>query len=844
MKRLYLLALALLAVITTQAKPYEFQYLYKDLPFAMDKVQRPTIPSRSVKLSSYGAVPDGKTLNTEAFAKAIEDLGKKGGGHLIVEPGIWLTGPIVFCSGIDLHLERGAVILFSDDPSLYEVIDTNFEGLDTRRCIAQLFAKGCKNISISGEGIIEGNGESWRPLKKEKVTAAFWKKHLAKYPEGVVTKDGKIWYPDAAFMDAFSRKNRDQNVVFEPLDEVKYRRFLRPAMLVFDSCQNVMFEGVTFQNSPSWNVHPIYCTNLIVKDVTIRAPHWSQNGDGIDIDACKNVLVMDSCFDVGDDAICIKSGKDEDGRCHGVACENLIIDGCTVYHGHGGFVVGSEMSGGVKNIMVKNCSFMGTDIGLRFKSARGRGGVVEGIWADNISMKDIVGEAVIFNLYYQGKSELEGGGKVTKSVKPVDETTPEFRDIHISNIVCNGAARAMFFYGLPEMPVRNIEIKNCDIKAVKGIELCDCKDISIENVTLDIAKGEPVKSQDVEGLKTENVTVSPRADFVVAKDGSGDFFTIQEAIDACPDYEHKVITTIHVKAGVYKEMVTIPHNKFRIKIYGDGADKTIITYDKYALKKWPGTDRKMGTSGSATMYIHSSYVTLEDLCIENSSGEGKEVGQAVALFTNGDFIFVHRCRLIGNQDTLYTYGRYGKFGGFMRNYYLDCYIEGTTDFIFGPTICWFENCHIHSKKNSYVTAASTIPGAKYGYVFNNCKLTADEGIDKCYLGRPWGAYAKTVFMNCELGAHILPAGWHDWEKPGKANTKENSYYAEYHNYGPGAVPMPGDPAIAVDDIAHGRVEWSHQLTDAEAAEYSFEKVMFQQSDADNNIAPWNPFENK
>ena len=275
-------------------------------------------------------------------------------------------------------------------------------------------------------------------------------------------------------------------------------------------------------------------------------------------------------------------------------------------------------------------------------------------------------------------------------------------------------------------------------------------------------------------------------------------------------------------------MVTIPHNKFRLLIKGQGAEQTIITFGKYAKDKWAVNGLEMGTSGSASMYIHSSYVTLEDLTVENSAGEGKEIAQAVALFTDGDFLFFNRCRFIGNQDTVYTYGRYGKDGGIKRNYFLDCYIEGTTDFIFGPSIAWFENCHIHSKKNSYVTAASTFEGQKWGYVFHKCRLTADPEITKCYLGRPWGAYAKTVFIECELGPHILPEGWHDWEKEGKPDTKKNSYYAEYHNFGPGAAGKKE------------RVKWSYQLKDKQAAEYTFENVMFQNQDG----IVWNPFDNK
>lgn len=315
---------------------------------------------------------------------------------------------------------------------------------------------------------------------------------------------------------------------------------------------------------------------------------------------------------------------------------------------------------------------------------------------------------------------------------------------------------------------------------------------------------------------------------VVDQTGHGDYMTVQEAVNAIPDYSHSEITTVLIRKGTYKEEVTIPHTKFRVHFKGEGAESTVITFDKYAKKLWPGRDFPIGTSGSATIYIHASYITFEDLTFENSAGEGKDIAQAVAVFTDGDFLFFNRCRFIGNQDTLYTYGRFGKEGGIKRNYFLDCYIEGTTDFIFGPSIAWFEGCTIHSKKNSYVTAASTLPGQKWGYVFHKCTLTADPGIDKCYLGRPWGAFAKTVFIDCELGAHILPEGWHDWEKEGKPNTKKNSFYAEYGNHGPGAASKKE------------RVKWAHALSARQAAAYSFENVMFQESDG----IRWDPFNNK
>ena len=352
------------------------------------------------------------------------------------------------------------------------------------------------------------------------------------------------------------------------------------------------------------------------------------------------------------------------------------------------------------------------------------------------------------------------------------------------------------------------------------------KDDNTHTVASGARKVTEIICEKIKGQLPELAGHLRRYDIVVSPDGHGDFASVQQAIDAVPDYSHEHITTIYIRKGVYKENVHIPHSKFRMHISGEDALGTIITFDKAAKHNWPLTGYPIGTSGSASIYIHSSYVTFENLTFENTAGEGKEIGQAVAVFTDGDFLFFKNCRFIGNQDTLYTYGRYGKDGGIKRNYFLDCYIEGTTDFIFGPSIAYFENCTIHSKKNSYVTAASTLKGQKYGYVFKNCRLTAAEGITKCYLGRPWGAYAKTVFIDCELGSHILPEGWHDCEKPGKPDTKKNSYYAEWGSYGPGA--------------AGPRVKWARKLTARKAAGYTFEKVMYQEQDG----IKWNPYDNK
>ena len=466
--RFVLFLAALAAAACGSEKTSEFARLYEGLPFEMPVIERPDIPQRSVSIVDFGAVPDGVTLCSDAFAKAIDSLVEQGGGTVIVPEGLWLSGPIGLQSHIELRLEKGAVLMFSPDQDLYPIIDTNFEGLDVRRCLSPIHAEGARNIAITGEGIIDGNGDAWREVKRRKVGDDQWKNIVRK--GGVLADDGSAWYPDEGYKAARATAG-SLNKPSDELDEQYIKTFLRPVMVSLRECENVLLEGVTYQNSPCWNIHPLWCRNLIVKDVTVRNPHYSTNGDGIDIEGCENVILTGSTFDVGDDAICIKSGKDEDGRRHGKVCRNLIIEGCTVYHGHGGFVIGSEMSGGVENIKVSNCSFLGTDVGLRFKSTRGRGGLVKDIWCDHIYMKDIVTYGVIFNLYYAGVAATEMADGVTEPVVEVDETTPYFHDIHISDVVCAGAKQSVYINGLPEMPVRNVAFSRCIFSAEKDAEV-------------------------------------------------------------------------------------------------------------------------------------------------------------------------------------------------------------------------------------------------------------------------------------------------------------------------------------------------------------------------------------
>ena len=494
MKRISIvLFLCVWAVLSSWAQTYKYEEIYTNLPFAMPKVEAPRFPDLKVSLPDFGAVGNGVELCTEAFEKAIETLSSRGGGHLIVPAGIWLTGPIVLKSNIDLHIEKGAVVLFSPDVELYPLVETVFEGLDTRRCQSPVSGRNLTNVAITGQGAIDGNGHFWRPLKREKVTESVWKQTIAR---GGVYKRPTYWfpYPQTLKGDTISNMNVPQNLTTEE-EWQSVRHFLRPVMVSLIECKNVWLQGVIFQNSPAWNLHPLMCENVLIEEVQVRNPSYAQNGDGLDLESCKNALIVNSTFDVGDDGICLKSGKDEDGRRRARSCENVVVDGCTVFKGHGGFVVGSEMSGGVKNIYVEDCTFMGTDVGLRFKSTRGRGGVVENIYINNINMINIPNEPLLFDLFYGGKgageeSEEDLLNRMKTSIPPVTEETPAFRNIHISNIVCRGSGRAMFFNGLPEMPISNITVKNVVMtEATDGVVISQVDGVTLENVYVESSKG-------------------------------------------------------------------------------------------------------------------------------------------------------------------------------------------------------------------------------------------------------------------------------------------------------------------------------------------------------------------
>ena len=398
------------------------------------EVARVVIPDRQVSLTDFGGVSDGVTSNTEAFRKAIAALDKQGGGTLVVPEGVFLTGPIVMKNCIDLHLERGAVILLSPDKR---------EFLEKGKVRPGISASKRHDVRISGEGIIDGNGAWWRAVKRSKVSDTEWKEFLKL--GGTVTDDGSLWYPFG--LKAFP------DIADSCLEQEKMRTHL----VRFTDCERVCVTGVTIQNSPKFHLVPQHCTDVTIDGVTVRCPWNAQNGDGIDIMQCQRVVVTHCTVDVGDDGICLKGGAGEKSLAAG-PCKDILIEYNTVFHAHGGFVIGSEFSGGMENITVRHNTFCGTDTGLRFKSAPERGGKTRNIVIHDIQMTDIRDEAIVFQTDYADRP----AGFDSNQPAQTQNFLPDFSDIHISRVVCRGCATAVRASGTLAT-VHDITLKDCTL---------------------------------------------------------------------------------------------------------------------------------------------------------------------------------------------------------------------------------------------------------------------------------------------------------------------------------------------------------------------------------------------
>ena len=454
----------------------KYDAYYTNLPFEIERVQPVAIPDYTVSITDFGAVGDGNTLCTEAFDKAIKHLQKQGGGHLIVPEGVWLTGPIQLRSNIDLHVTAKAIIRFTPNRELYvQKNDSLRDG--SKKCYALIRASKVENVAITGRGTIDGQGIYWRPVKSEKVDENQWNELLAMGGVVIPTdKTKKIWYP----FNLHSEYNVP-NIAKDAITQEK----MRPHLVNITDSKNVLMEGVTLLNSPKFHFVPTRIQNLIIDGVTVRCPHWAQNGDAIDPGNVQVALIVNCNISCGDDGICMKGGVAQKGVDAGPQRDFLIMND-TVYHAHGGFVIGSEFSGGMQRLIVRNCIFDGTDIGLRMKSAPGRGGWCEDIYCSDIVMKNIQKSAIFFESGYADR----GAGVSATDADNKNAFFPDWSNFTFKNITCVGAKTAVEATGIKGKPVRDMKFEDITILQVKsGLKLKYAENFTFTGCTIRARSG-------------------------------------------------------------------------------------------------------------------------------------------------------------------------------------------------------------------------------------------------------------------------------------------------------------------------------------------------------------------
>jgi polygalacturonase len=445
----------------------------KGLPFSMASITVPQFGEKSYMINAYGAIADGKTLATSAINDAISACNANGGGRVTIPAGMWLTGPITLKSNVDLHLEKGALVIFTKDHSAFPTVLNASKAYETECPINGSFLT---NVAVTGEGVFDGNGDTWRPVKKNKLTESQWKSLVKS--GGCVTEKGDMWWPSPEAMNAenYLKQKRKGEMTREDYDALK--DFYRPNLFNLEHCKNVYLDGITLQNSPKFALYIRGSENIILRRVTVNNEAWAQNGDGLDISACKNVLLLGCVVSAGDDAICMKSSVTKGSS---YAMENVVVADCIVYNGHGGFVIGSNTDGGIRNVSVTNCTFLGTDVGLRFKSGIGRGGMVENIFIDGIYMKNIAREAILFEYEYEDKGAVK-----LKDQKVNDNKVPQFRNFQLQHIYCDGAETAFSAQGIEESPLEHVSLNGGLFRTMKGIEGKFMHDISFQNLHIEI----------------------------------------------------------------------------------------------------------------------------------------------------------------------------------------------------------------------------------------------------------------------------------------------------------------------------------------------------------------------
>lgn len=473
----------------------------QNLPFPSFSIKVPSFPDKTYLITDFGAVGNGSTICTKAINSAITKCSAEGGGVVIIPAGLFITGRIEMKSNVNLHLEAGAMIVFSSDINDY---------LSDKKAMAPLInGSNMENVAITGYGSFDGNGQYWRPVKKEKTTERQWKDLLAK--GGTTNNQGTIWYPDPATTKGQTTLSGNKKNDTTNNSSVKVKISSRPKMLSLSNSKSVLIEGITLKNSPEFAMLMRNIDGMVLKNVTVMNEWWAQNGDGLDISACKNVLFDNCTVNAGDDGICMKSSNGKSGAFN---LENIVIKDCKVYHAHGGFVIGSNTDGSMHNIYVNNCNFTWTDTGLRFKSNIGRGGIVDNIFIDGVYMKDIDGEAIIFDFKYEDTA-------VGKNSDPNKDSgkVPDFKNFSIKNIVCDGAKTAFLVDGNHAPMVNNVTVENAVFKTDKGVIATLAQGITFINTTFDVMKKPVVTTYQTGGLTFKNCNFSQTKGTVIQLSG-------------------------------------------------------------------------------------------------------------------------------------------------------------------------------------------------------------------------------------------------------------------------------------------------------------------------------------
>lgn len=479
MKRMYAIQVGLFLLITVGLNvkaqvPEQIEQF--STPFGKFNFERPVFPDKSVSIVEFGAQEGGTFKNTKAINKAITKTSNAGGGMVVVPKGIWLTGPIVLKSNVNLHVVEGAELRFSQDFTDYlPAVLTNWEGSEVYSYSPFIYAFKQENIAITGKGVLQGQGKPWWELRKNK---AFGNRRLI-------------------------QMNEDEVPVKERVFDNTHTNYLPPVFFGPLYCKNVLLEGIRFEYGAFWTVNPSFCTNLIVRDIyilTYGEYGHTPNGDGINPNSCQNVLIEYNTLDTGDDCITLKSGRNKDGRRLGIPEKNILIRHNVGLQGHGGIVVGSEMSGGVENVYAHDCKFYGTDRVVRLKTGRGRGGYIRNCWFKDLEADTIEREAIRINMMY---------GSTSKEVEEVNEGTPVIENIHIENISCKYAKREnISIIGIPEMPVNNITLKNITIGGKTGVHISNAKNISIDNLWTSNTKGSAITLDDCDSITINNLNIA------------------------------------------------------------------------------------------------------------------------------------------------------------------------------------------------------------------------------------------------------------------------------------------------------------------------------------------------